>query len=225
MNNLIRFNVGSIDNIQASTWRVWQEKDEVYILAREMKKWLKVSLHKSGQCHIKLQTDIEKNTEGDYYLHRWYLPDLSKTRPIIETFRITIPANCIENPLNKNSTLKNDAKEVTWIESNKPERISVLFITANKNIDESFMTRIYPNYSCLKIFSLENRNIYILFIKELAQIKFIQEVFKYTEKLNINYSIKPEEDEKYVVMLEFYKNKNGAPEILNTIPGENSIRY
>lgn len=221
-NNIIRLNVGSPDNIQASTWRIWQEKDEIYILVREMKKWLKISLHNSGQCHIKSLANLEKNTAGDYYMHKWHIPELAKAKSITETFRITIPANCIQKPMNK-SPLGEDMDEVSWIQTHKPEKVGILFITTKPDTGEDFVKKIYLAYSVIKKFALNNRNVYVLYTKEEASPVYINEIIKYTEKLNLNFSKKPEENEKYAVMLELYK-KN-VPEIVNTIPGENSIRY
>lgn len=52
MENQIRFAVGSPADIRSSVWRLWGQKDELYLAARTFAGQIKVSFHKSGIARI-----------------------------------------------------------------------------------------------------------------------------------------------------------------------------
>ena len=75
--NVIRFGVGSAHNVQSHIWRLWVQKDEVYLGTRGMTKMFwKASLHKSGIWRIAMVSDLKRdNPASDRVIIKWQRPE------------------------------------------------------------------------------------------------------------------------------------------------------
>src|SRR5215207_3739973 len=58
MGKEIRFAVGSRDDLRSSVWRLWSNKNDLFLAARSLAGLSKISFHASGICHhaVVLQT-------------------------------------------------------------------------------------------------------------------------------------------------------------------------
>jgi len=73
--NVIRFAVGSPETLQSHVWRVWVQKDEIYIGTRGMKMNWKVSLHKSGIWRIATVKELHSpDVDSDRVIVKWRRP-------------------------------------------------------------------------------------------------------------------------------------------------------
>ena len=109
-----RFAVGSQEGKRSSVWKVWAQKDDVYIQSRMMGCDMKVSLHSDGKCQFSLTSDWIKKKQvrnKDRHLVRWQLkkPVASSAMHI---FRMIIP----ENELREIKT-EERFKKMEWLDS------------------------------------------------------------------------------------------------------------
>ena len=73
--DVLRFAVGSPENIQSFVWRVWVQGDDVYIGARNALQVFKVSLHASGIWRIAFVKELKKeDSNSDRVIVRWNKP-------------------------------------------------------------------------------------------------------------------------------------------------------
>ncbi len=73
--NVIRFAVGSPEDIQSWVWRMWVKGDDVYLGARDALTTFKVSLHKSNIWRIAFVKDLElEDKESDRVIMKWKRP-------------------------------------------------------------------------------------------------------------------------------------------------------
>ncbi|MFX1487441.1 MAG: hypothetical protein ACFFBS_10190 [Promethearchaeota archaeon] len=114
MRSEFRFAVGSKDSKRSSIWKVWAQKDDVYIQSRMMGCDAKVSLHRTGMCQFSLTTEWVKKKQArntDRHMIRWQL-DKPVASSAIHIFRILIP----ESEL-RDISIDERVKKVTWIDS------------------------------------------------------------------------------------------------------------
>src|SRR5437870_785321 len=52
MANEIRFAVGTQDDLRSSVWRLWSNKNDLYLAARSTAGLSKISFHASGICRV-----------------------------------------------------------------------------------------------------------------------------------------------------------------------------
>lgn len=73
--NTIRFAVGIPENIQSWIWRMWVQRDEVYMGARNALTAFKVSLHKSNVWRIAFVANLEReDNKSDRVIVKWNRP-------------------------------------------------------------------------------------------------------------------------------------------------------
>lgn len=60
-----RFRLSSSTGECSQDWRIWAERDELYIGARHTSHEYKASFHSSGQCHVGLNKEIRKKLEAN----------------------------------------------------------------------------------------------------------------------------------------------------------------
>lgn len=74
--NTLRFAVGAREDLRSSVWRLWANKNDLYLAARSHAMISKFSFHESGKCRFAINSTVEReNTEGDRALYKWKRPD------------------------------------------------------------------------------------------------------------------------------------------------------
>ena len=74
--NVVRFAVGTPQNLQSLIWRMWVQGDEVYIGARNALTSFKVSLHKSNIWRIAFVAELEReDKDSDRVIIKWNRPE------------------------------------------------------------------------------------------------------------------------------------------------------
>lgn len=74
--NTIRFAVGTLNDIRSSVWRIWSNKNDLYLAARSHAQISKFSFHESGSYRFAVNAKVEReNDAGDRALYKWRRPD------------------------------------------------------------------------------------------------------------------------------------------------------
>jgi hypothetical protein len=112
----LRFAVGSPDGPRAGVWRLWAERNDVYIAARILGGAYKISLHESGDWREAFDSNyVRRHPEllppgRDRTLERWPRPP--ELRPgLTRAFRILVPRSEVVGAA---SPLRS-SKQVTWV--------------------------------------------------------------------------------------------------------------
>lgn len=89
----INFAIQRPDGLTSDAWGVRTEKkSEAYIYGRDFMKGAKISLHASGECHIKVAEDSRLQVHGEVSgerLRRWQQPELDEHA--IASFSLVVP--------------------------------------------------------------------------------------------------------------------------------------
>jgi hypothetical protein len=74
--NTIRFAVGSPDEYRSAIWRLWVQGNDVYLAARVLTGFIKISLHRSGIWRLAWtdQSGIRTQGSSDRVEARWQRP-------------------------------------------------------------------------------------------------------------------------------------------------------
>lgn len=78
----------------SGTYKIWTEKNEVYLLERTMGKFIKVSLHKSGNWQISFTSEYLRDKtpiKDTRHIDKWKIPKDNIAKGITLAFRIVIP--------------------------------------------------------------------------------------------------------------------------------------
>jgi hypothetical protein len=65
MSSAYRFRIANSAGECSQDWRIWTEKEEIYVGARTTAHEYKASFHSSGQCHVALSSQIRASLAGD----------------------------------------------------------------------------------------------------------------------------------------------------------------
>lgn len=91
--NSIRFSVLRRNGLSSNSWRVWVGKPgDVYIACRDHLGGLKISLHRSGKCHI--ASNQKEVIDGDRYLGKWDRPITEEIRGL-RPFQLLFPTKAL----------------------------------------------------------------------------------------------------------------------------------
>lgn len=103
----IRFGVRSADRRESSIWKLWTNKSDVYLLGREFRDTVKVSLHESGWCqysYTSKEAEKLKMQPAERHKDQWKrVPNYEAGFAVV--FKIFVP--------------EEDLREVAW-RHNKP---------------------------------------------------------------------------------------------------------
>jgi hypothetical protein len=118
--NTVRFAVGSASEARSSLWRLWVDKDDVYLAVRQTPRGLKVSLHKSGDWRIAWvkNPDLNEQLHADRIVCRWRRPP-EFTPGWTHGVSILVPAIPLQHPL---SAMVEAGTKVAWIPPAQPGR-------------------------------------------------------------------------------------------------------
>lgn len=71
----IRFLVGTEKDVRSSVWRLWSNRNDLYLAARSYAHISKFSFHESGSYRFAINENVQKeNDPGDRALHKWKRP-------------------------------------------------------------------------------------------------------------------------------------------------------
>ncbi|TAK58460.1 hypothetical protein EPO14_03905 [Patescibacteria group bacterium] len=74
--NTIRFVVGTRDDLRSSVWRLWANKNDLYLAARSHAMISKFSFHRSGKYRFAVNSTVEREDDAsDRALYKWTRPD------------------------------------------------------------------------------------------------------------------------------------------------------
>lgn len=108
-----RVAIGSIDGPRSLVWKLWTQKNDVYLLARDAGNSMHISFHESGKCHIKTKSSLAESLRSvrgklGPYLDTWELAS-SAHRGITPAFHVFVPVSQLRDyPYVEN-------KPVTWL--------------------------------------------------------------------------------------------------------------
>lgn len=74
--NTIRFAVGTRDDLRSSVWRLWANKNDLYLAARSHAMISKFSFHESGKYRFAVNSTVEREDDAsDRALYKWTRPN------------------------------------------------------------------------------------------------------------------------------------------------------
>ena len=96
MPSQLRFIVGSPTGVQSTSWKVWTNAADVYLMSRAAASTVKVSLHASGACQFSrtsewARTSTQANAER--HLEKWRRRDPHPESGAVHLFRIVFPGS------------------------------------------------------------------------------------------------------------------------------------
>jgi hypothetical protein len=108
----IRFGVRSADGrFRSGTFRLWTntnpDKDDVYIVSREVGRDVKVSLHETGQWHLKIEPTGGNVGRIPHVTERWSRP-APFSGGITKAFGIVVPTAAVRTPISNSAA-------VSWV--------------------------------------------------------------------------------------------------------------
>lgn len=154
--SIFRFGVAASDGRVSGSYKLWTEKNEVYLLERVTGNSFKVSLHKSGNWQISFTSEFfaDKNKPNQKrHIKRWTAPVNNIGNGVTLAFRIRIPESELMD------LALNNTKKITWIKSPEKEHfieIDLIFTKKNATFPEDWPLKNFLNASLLKEMILLN---------------------------------------------------------------------
>lgn len=110
--NIIRFAVGSRNDVHSSIWRLWSHNSDLYLAARSYANISKFSFHQSGNYRYAINENIKrKDNQTDRALYKWNRSE--EVAPgWVQCLGILVPPRITKIPFN-NTFLEN--KSVAFI--------------------------------------------------------------------------------------------------------------
>ena len=131
---LIRFALCRQNGLSSNSWRVWVEKHgDVYIACRDHLGDIKISLHRSGKCHV--ASDHKALVDGDRYMGRWERL-LTTERKFVLPFRLLFPNSslCLNQELRDTQPKIWDSNRVYIEAPESPFGTIVSFIIVDESV-------------------------------------------------------------------------------------------
>ena len=112
----IRFAVHRRNGLSSNSWRVWSERSgDVYIACRDHLGDMKISLHRSGKCHV--ASDQMAHFDGSRYIGRWERALNPATKHVVP-FQLVFPTRALSvNQEHRDRNSKLWAKNRVYIEA------------------------------------------------------------------------------------------------------------
>lgn len=120
-----RLAIGNRDSHRSSVWKIWVQKNDIYIHSRMFGSDAKVSLHESGDCQWSMTTEWVKRQEKSVsnaarHIEKWKMPQIEANSAAC-IFKIVIPKSELRK-INIHEKLEN----VHWLQI--PKRDSAIEI-------------------------------------------------------------------------------------------------
>lgn len=93
----LRFAVGNSENLRSSVWRLWANKDDLFLAARSLAGLSKISFHKSGICRYALNSKIPRAALLSWPRPSTRIPDVTSLFGIIVP-EIKLESRFVETP-------------------------------------------------------------------------------------------------------------------------------
>lgn len=109
----LRFGIGEPNLRRSTVWKLWTNKNDVYLASRVVGSELKVSLHELGSCQFSRTFESLANTgmkNRDRHLQRWQRRPVYAESGVVHLFRIIFP----ESELRLASAGKGNVPPVNW---------------------------------------------------------------------------------------------------------------
>jgi hypothetical protein len=109
----LRFCIGEPTGPHSTTWKIWVNRNDVYLSSRMLASDMKVSLHESGDCQYSHTSESFSRTgkrNKDRHVQKWKRRRIYPESGVVHFFRIIIPST----ELRLASTEKKKAKSVVW---------------------------------------------------------------------------------------------------------------
>lgn len=106
----VRFGVRLHNGRPISHWKFWAHRNEVYLAARSMGYWTKVSLHSSGDWRIAETRKLAKGESRDRLFIQWQRP--APQNGWTESLAVIVPWVAVDSPLG--APMVADGADTTW---------------------------------------------------------------------------------------------------------------
>lgn len=153
----IRFGVGSADAVHSSTWKIWVHNDEIYLAARHFGRFMKVSLHSTGDWRVawiqESQIEDRQLPPGSRVLCQWRRPN-EFTPGWTQCLHIMVPFCTVQHRFKLHDT----GTEIVWAAPPRPgEKVmfTVLLSTAQV-LEEAWKMVCQPGDVTLGSLALSN---------------------------------------------------------------------
>lgn len=193
--NTIRVAVGAPNSLQSSIWRFWTQKNEIYVLARESAKLLKISLHSSGIWRLAYLPERDINDpliedNDPRVMWRWQKPKEFK-QGWTQCLDVVIPAV----PINGYFSIESIGEPrgiLHWLDGlllgHKQQLSLLLAESVSRNIEEVIM----KDDQVIGSMSLDNGKIAWVFARKNKMSKIEQQYSeKFAEDMKISYKSDP----------------------------------
>ncbi len=109
----LRFCIGEYTGSHSTTWKIWVNRNDVYLSSRMLASDIKVSLHESGDCQYSHTSESFATTgkrNQERHIQKWKRRNIYPESSVVHLFRIIIPST----ELRLASTEKKETKGVVW---------------------------------------------------------------------------------------------------------------
>ena len=226
--NTIRFAIWNINNVKSNIWRLWVNKNEIYLGAKNTLHVLKVSLHHSGIWRIAFVKDLKReDMESDRVIFKWNKPTL-----VNNWFVSSI--GVIVSSINPNIPFKHEQREdkrIIFIPEAKEGRrmLFKIYISQPGITEEMFKKNL--RFTDILIGNLTKQNgekVWLIYMEDdlsLDELKMIKEVM-YNTKIDLRWNI---EDITYTpralrFISEDTPTDNTQPTILDISLGKENVQ-
>jgi hypothetical protein len=187
--NTIRFAVGSIDEYRSAIWRLWVQGNDVYLAARVLTGFIKISLHKSGIWRLAWTDASGVKAQGsmDRVEERWQRPQEFR-KGWTQGPAIIVPHSGIQSPFRH--LPDTDKIRIVWSPVPKPghQHYFTILFASPQAPNDSWQTVLRAGDVRLGMLNLRNGDKVILCRREVAmQAKQIAFVIPFVQDMRINY--------------------------------------
>ena len=116
MRKELRFCVGEPAGLRSTVWKIWTNRNDVYLSSRTIASQMKISLHKSGACQFSKTSESFARTgkrNRGRHMERWQRRAEYPESGAVHLFRVILP----QTELRLASVEAKPAKDVVWYPS------------------------------------------------------------------------------------------------------------
>lgn len=165
-----RFCVGEATGERSTVWKIWVNKNDIYILSRMMGSDVKISLHASGQCQFSWTLKWWENHSEDgvpknnRHFRRWELSEIPNGQAA-HVFRIIIPRSEL-----REVNVEENLKKVHWLPMPVRNHAKQIECYLTQPLKQEPNTLNSP-YQHLVSMPLVDRRWFVVFIQEVEMTK------------------------------------------------------
>lgn len=180
---ICRFCIGKPEGHRSTVWKVWANKQDVYLQSRMMGSEAKISIHALGQAQFSL-TDVwvkrtgAKNSER--HIYKWQIPQLSNNEKAL-IFRIIFP----ESELQQVGKPRKDL-QIHWENPPQKEFSKVIECYISKS-HGNILKAMISTCEHLETFQLDKARYFVMLIREKPIKAETEKILLDCKKSNITY--------------------------------------